>query len=336
MRDSAADLETQALHPDAPVHRRGLEALGLQDRALLDVELEVGVETLEPGAGVQHPIELHAVLRQHLSRGASVGVPGVRQLAGVEGAGGGGAPEQAAPEARSLLVGPVHQRERPRRSGMRARPRPHHTEPSHDAEGPVEPTTVRDRVDVRPQCERRVGPAGQVGPSVPRLVDLRVEADLVEQLAQELPRRSPAFAPTEPLCSGVVARPPGELAQVGDDPLGVHRRTVAQPTRSRLRACPRQCAPPPPRVNMSSSSSMTSMPRARRAAFRSVASVAEITRSSPIEMALTPRLKAWSALTSIRSNPFACSHSTAAEGSTSTQTAASFEARTATRTSMWT
>ena len=59
------DHEAEALDADAAAHRRRRDALGLEHGALLDVELEVGAEPLQPGAALEDALELDAVLGEH-------------------------------------------------------------------------------------------------------------------------------------------------------------------------------------------------------------------------------------------------------------------------------
>src|SRR3954453_15154419 len=111
---------------------------------------------------------------------------------------------------------------------------------------------------MRADGQRRLGFAGQVRPCVAGLVDLRLEPDLAEQLAQKTPCPPPAPPPTEPLCPVVVSGAALELPQVGDDPSGVDRR--AQAIVSIRSAWAVQGGAPPPRVNVERSLALPSSP----------------------------------------------------------------------------
>ena len=140
MRDPPADREPEPLHPDAAADGGRLDALRLQNRPLLDVELQVGVDPLEPRAGLEHAVELDAVLGQHPGGQAAVGVPGAAQLCQVEGARDRrAAAEQAAAEAGALLVRPVHKGQRPGRARAGGRPGAEHAEGRHHPKGAVQP-----------------------------------------------------------------------------------------------------------------------------------------------------------------------------------------------------
>src|SRR5215213_7218538 len=105
MGDRSPEPQPVTLDADAAAHGRRADPLGLQDRPLLDVQLEVGVDSLEAGGAVEHALQLDAILGEDARCSSALGVTGYRELLGVEGPGGAGAAEQAAPEARALLVG---------------------------------------------------------------------------------------------------------------------------------------------------------------------------------------------------------------------------------------
>src|SRR5262249_10228779 len=158
---------------------------------------------------------------QHGRSAMAVGVPRVLELRRIEAARRGRAAEEAAAEPRALLVGPVHQREGAGWALPYARPGTENAEPAHHAAGSVEPAAVRHGVDVRADRQGRIALPREVRPGVAGLVDLGLEADLPQELAEVLTRRPPSLSPAEPLGAVLVARPPGQLAQVGDHALGV-------------------------------------------------------------------------------------------------------------------
>ena len=99
------------LDADGAEHRADGETLALEHRALLDVQLEVGADVLEPRAGLVRAVELDAVLAHDVLEPLATGVDEIAHGIRIEGAGDRRAAEQAAPEARALLVGPVDQRD---------------------------------------------------------------------------------------------------------------------------------------------------------------------------------------------------------------------------------
>ena len=125
---------------------RGLAA-ALQHRSLLDVQLEVGARAPQPGARLARALELYAVARDDVLEALAVAVAQVPDLAHVERAGTGRGAEQAAPEARALLVGPIDQPQPYRRlpaGGLGAQ----RLDGGEYSERAVEPTSGRHRVHV--------------------------------------------------------------------------------------------------------------------------------------------------------------------------------------------
>jgi hypothetical protein len=243
----AGEAEAVALVADRPAHRGDGDALGLQHRALLDVELQVGAQPLAASLRLADAVEVDAVLGDHLAQHAAVRVAQLARRRGVQGARHGRASEQAAPEARALLVGEVDQ-------GHAVRGAAQHLQRGHHAQRAVEPPAAGDGVDVRAHHGR--APRWAVAPARPQIrrrVDFDGDAvDLGQPRAQEVARLGPHWRPAH--APGAV-RPAGEpvqLAKVGEDAPGVG---LHQPTRSRRSACIRQWAPPPPAVKVESSGS---------------------------------------------------------------------------------
>src|SRR5690606_13695200 len=102
-----------------------------------------------------------------------------------------------------------------------------------------------------------------------RLVELELDPQLAEQLAQVRARFEPAGPPAETLGAMGVGGAALELAQVRDHAAGVDRALArrAHPAGARWSACARQWAPPPPIVNAERSGSSTSSPCARIASL---------------------------------------------------------------------
>ena len=130
MRRLAGEVDEEALVADRPRDRGGEPAGVQQDRALLDVQLEVGQRAVEPRGGGARAVEVDVVLGQRVLESHARRVEQVADLVGVERPGDGRRAQQRAPEARALLVGPVDERaptpaaasrRRPARAACRAR-----------------------------------------------------------------------------------------------------------------------------------------------------------------------------------------------------------------------
>ena len=144
-------------------------------------------------------------------------------MSSVPGAGGGA--EQAAPEARALLVGPVDQAQPDRALpvGVRAQ----RLERGHEPERAVEPAAGRHGVDVRADDHEAVLLAREVGPHVAGGVGGDLDRQLLELRAHELARLDPLVGPAH--AAGAV-RPAGQLRQlleVREDAVGVHHDATA-------------------------------------------------------------------------------------------------------------
>ena len=120
-----------ALHAVGADDRAGGSAHRLEHRALLDVQLEVGARAalVERPARLGHAVDVHAVLGQRVGQPHALAIDQVADAVGHEAAAGARRPQQAAREARALLVGEVddgqrHRRGRCRRSGAAPRRRP--------------------------------------------------------------------------------------------------------------------------------------------------------------------------------------------------------------------
>jgi hypothetical protein len=232
----ALEREAVALDPDGPAHSRHRDALAFQHGPLFDVQLQIGDQALAAARRRAHPVEVDAVLGHHLAQRAALGVAQVLDRPRIEGARHGRAPEQAAAEARSLLVGEVHERGAVRRALGRGAAQD--LQRRHHAEGPVQPAPAGHGVDVRADRERPGPLSRQHRPQVRRLVELdRHPVDLGQALAQEVAGGLPFRRPAHPARALRAAGAAVELAQVGDDP---PRRGLHQPTRSRRSACIRQ------------------------------------------------------------------------------------------------
>ena len=238
---TAGEHRPPALDPEGAEHRAAGQALGLQHRPLLDVQLEVGRQALAP------PLPRAAMARSRpraRRRRRERDALGVRQPRGgvqVQRARERRAAQQAAPEARPLLVGPVHQRH-----GARRPPgggdRPERLERAEHAQRAVQPSARGHGVDVRADRDDLVGVALQRGPHVPGRVALDATGSSSRRWCRNERARSHSSVQATRRRALGAARQAVQLAQVGDRARGLH----GQP---RASGWARQCGPPPPMVN---------------------------------------------------------------------------------------
>ena len=222
VRRLAAEDHAVALDADRAEHGSDGHAEALEHRPLLDVQLEIGAHVAQPALGCRRAVELDAVLADDVLEALAVGVAQVAHRVGVERAGHGGGAEEAAAEARALLVGPVHERDRAGRRAL-SRDRAQRLESGHDAERPIQPAAVRHRVDVRADHDGLGALPCESRPEVARLVDLDLHRQLCERLAQHAPRVLPLVRPAQPSRTAGAAGQLGERTQIGDRALRLTR-----------------------------------------------------------------------------------------------------------------
>ena len=152
----------------------------------------------------------------------ALGVLEVADRVGFQRAGGGGRAEQAAAEARALLVGPVDQLQRDRR--RLALVRAQHLDRGQQPEAAVEPAAVRHGVDVRADDDDLLALARDRRPQVPGDVALDGRVGLGQLAEQPLARRAPVLAPREPARPVRSTRQLRQLVQVLERTLPVEVR----------------------------------------------------------------------------------------------------------------
>ena len=159
--------EAHGVALDAEGAQHGAQRLvdRLEHRALLDVQLEVGGRALERRARVERRVEVDAVLAQRVGQRRPVAVGEAAHRVGLQRAGGRARAQQAAPEARALLVGPADEleRQRPRLGRLRAQ----HLEAGEDVEDPVEPPAVGTESRCPPMITKRSESPGAVAQRLP-------------------------------------------------------------------------------------------------------------------------------------------------------------------------
>ncbi len=171
--------------------------LALQHRALLDVYLEERADVVESTARGSGSVEVDAVLAQGVLQTDAVLVREVLDLVDLERSGEGGRAEQAAPEARALLVREVDELD-----GARGRPErrllAQDLDGGHHAERAIQPATPRHGIDVRSEQRGLRSGALHRRPDVAALVRLDLDRQVGEEAAQEVAGLDPVVRPRQP------------------------------------------------------------------------------------------------------------------------------------------
>ena len=223
--------------PGAAADGGGSKPLGLQHRALLDVELQVGAEPLPATARLQHAIQLDAVLGEHLATERPSGVAQrPRSSRGRACPTKAELPNRLRPKrAPSSSAQSTSARVRGGRCARRG-PGPQHAEPRHHPQRAVEPAAVGHGVEVRAERQRGLAPRP---PSVAQRLPAASGSGCQRRSPRAARRASARLAPAHH-SSTAAARPVGlagaplELAQVGDHPAR-HRSPGPSLTRRRAR-----------------------------------------------------------------------------------------------------
>ena len=192
------------------------QAERLEDGALLDVQLEVGGRRVELAPRLERSVEVDPVLGERVRERDAVPVRELAELVLVGHRPGRCArAEQAAAEARALLVGPVDEAQGDRRRSV-FRDAAQDLDPGDDVQRAVEPAAVRHGVDVAADEHRALGLPGEREPLVAGLVDLLRRARPGDLLAKPRAGRLPGLRPGDPLRSVLVPGELAELLQLGD------------------------------------------------------------------------------------------------------------------------
>ena len=222
VRGLSAEDHAVALHADRAEHRPDGEAEPLEHGPLLDVQLEVGAYVLQAASRLPRAIELDAVRGERILEPHPVRVAQVAHRVRIERARDGGGAEQAAAEARALLVRPVHERHR---AGRRARlsERAQGLQGAHDAERAVEPAAVGHGVDVGADHDG-LGPlAREARPEIAGLVHVDLDGQLRERLSQQSARVLPLVRPGQAARTAGAAGQLRQRSQIGDRTLRLTR-----------------------------------------------------------------------------------------------------------------
>src|SRR5215212_8433833 len=286
------DAEGAEHHAERQVHP-------LQDGTLLDVQLEVGDGVLELPPRLVDPVEVHAVLLERVRQGDALAVLEVAHIVRFQRARGRARPEEAAAEAGTLLVGPVHEAQRD--GTLLWGEGAHDFEGADYVQGAVEPASVRDGVYVAADQDGPLRLTGCCSPDVAGLVGLYLcyALYLLELAPEPLSGLLPLLRPRDAAGAVGAAGNVGELLELINGAarvylLGLHQPTfsgVAAPTSASASSMMSAASSAASRV-MTSGGEMrmvfalrpplpTSRPRARQASRKRTAAAGSGWRPSP-------------------------------------------------------
>ena len=126
-----------------------------KDRALLDVQLEIGSGVLEFFAALFYFFEIDSVFGERGGKRDALFVFEPASLFHVEMTGAGGRTEQTFAEARSFFIGPIDEPHRDRRPAVMLRmDSPKNLDAGEGVETTVEPAAVRNGINVAADQQR--------------------------------------------------------------------------------------------------------------------------------------------------------------------------------------
>ena len=181
------------------------------------MHFDVGLDIGHSGACAVEVFDVDAVGGEHVGKLVALLVGQAAQHVDVERADTRRRAEQAAAEPGTLLVGPVDQGDRDRRSTVRG-DGSKQLQPGHHAERAVEPATLRHAVEVAADHQRVAALAAQHGPQVSGLVLVDLDGQRGQRLAQHRPSFEPFGCPRQPATALGPSGAVGQGAEVGDDP----------------------------------------------------------------------------------------------------------------------
>ena len=178
MRSLANERDQVALDADGAADRRREAGAVEEHRALLDVQLEICEGAVQPAGGGGRAVKVDAARGEAVGQRDATGVLQPANVVSGQIACAGRGPDQASPEPRALLIGPIDEADPDRRRDAGAAELAHRLERGQQSERTVEPTAIRDRIDVRADDQELVALAGDRSPEVAGLVSLRLEPGL--------------------------------------------------------------------------------------------------------------------------------------------------------------
>ena len=212
MRLLAMESNCVALYALGAEHHAQRQPHAFEDRSLLNMQLQVGRGVGPLHARIPDPLHVDMALAQSIFQADAVAV--CSAAIGLYGVGPGkcGGTEEAAAEARALLVGPIHQANGDRRFAVVVLCQAaQHLETGEDPEAAVQPSAVGDGVQMAAEDEGAIGFAAQRRPGVSRGIQVVLHRQLGQLALKPGARLEPGFAPGDALRPVIVR---GERAKL--------------------------------------------------------------------------------------------------------------------------
>jgi hypothetical protein len=187
------------------------------------VHLDVRLHVLLTSLRSIESIDVDSMLRQHVDEAIALLVDETSQDLRVDRSHERGRAEQRTREASAFFVGPVDERHGDGRLAF-GREGAQQFESGHDAERSVEPTALRNTVEVAAHHEGVVAFAPQVGPQVAGFVDFDVDRKSGQVLAQKIARLDPFGCPGQATRARRATGARGQALEIGDDTPRIERR----------------------------------------------------------------------------------------------------------------
>ena len=193
----AFHLHQTSLHTEDSVERGKADARRFEQRSLLDVQLGARYELAANIASRQCRLQIDAVRAYDIDKAGTGVVLQLSDFVDLERSRNSSGAEEAAAEPCALLVGPVDDAHPDRQLHTVAVQTPDHLGARYHAEGAVEPTPVRNRVEVATQHDP-LGPlAGEGHPQISGGIDGLLDGDSLEGPGEPLPGPHPGIGPSE-------------------------------------------------------------------------------------------------------------------------------------------
>ena len=228
MRRLPVEGDEIALDPDGSEHYAEGIAEVLEDRSLLDVELEIGGAILLLELGLRRVLEFYPHRFERVDEEDAGLVLEIAHVLDVEVAREGARTEEASTEAGAFLVGPVHELDGDRGLALSLEVA-QYLEASDHVPAAVEPAAVGDGVEVAADQKGLRALAFEGRPGIARGVLAMWDADRIELLVEKIEGLEPGIGERDALRARFVLREGPEFLQVGDRALGIQYSHGAPP-----------------------------------------------------------------------------------------------------------
>jgi hypothetical protein len=144
-----------SLHPLGPKHNAKRQLHFFQNRTLLDVQFQISSYVPAFSAGITNPIDIDAAVPKSILQTNSIAVCTNAVNGDAMSSGKRRRSEEAPAEAGPFLIGPIDQPNRDRWPAVKIlRETAHHLKPRKNAQGAIQPTAVRYRIEMASQNKR--------------------------------------------------------------------------------------------------------------------------------------------------------------------------------------